>query len=59
MELGIRRAFRFADDESRGKRGSDTDSHFGCISINSSNRYLSASVHTVTFFFNNKTSIFL
>ena len=31
MELGIWRAFRFADYESGGRRGSHTDSHFGCI----------------------------
>ena len=31
MVLGIRETFEFADYESRGKRGSDIDSHFGCI----------------------------
>ena len=31
MELGIRGAFGFANYESGGRRGSDTDSHFGCI----------------------------
>ena len=31
MKLGIRKAFGFTDYESRGKRGSDKDSHFSCI----------------------------
>ena len=31
MELGIRGAFRFADYQSGGRRGSYTDSHFSCI----------------------------
>ena len=31
MALGIRGAFKFADYESEGRWGSDTDSHFGCI----------------------------
>ena len=31
MELCIREAFGFADYEYERKRGSDTDSHFGCI----------------------------
>ena len=31
MELGTRRAFGFADYESGGRRGLDTDSHFGFI----------------------------
>ena len=31
MALGIRGTFGFADYESEGRRGSDTDSHFGCI----------------------------
>ena len=34
MELGIRGAFEFADNDSGGRRGSDTDSQFRCI-INS------------------------
>ena len=34
MDLCTRGPFEFADYESEGKRGSDTDSHFGCI-INS------------------------
>ena len=29
--LGIRGTFGFANYESGGRRGSDTDSHFGCI----------------------------
>ena len=29
--LGIRGTFGFADYESEGRRGSETDSHFGCI----------------------------
>ena len=31
MELGIQGALGFADYESGGRRGSDTDSHFVCI----------------------------
>ena len=31
MTLGIRGTFRFADYKSGGRRGSDKDSHFGCI----------------------------
>ena len=31
MALGIWGTFGFADYESGGRRGSDTDLHFGCI----------------------------
>ena len=31
MALGIRESFGFADYESGGRRGSEVDSHFGCI----------------------------
>ena len=33
MALGIRGTFGFADCESGEKRGSDTDSNFGCMYI--------------------------
>ena len=31
VALGIPGTFGFADYESKGRRASDTDSHFGCI----------------------------
>ena len=31
MALGIRGTFRLADYKFEGRRGSDADSHFGCI----------------------------